>query len=115
METQTPTPPPPPAVSKTADYDEEFKVDSSSINYSKPPNTPAPPRRSTRLKHTRVPSYAQVAATPEPSSSPSPEMGSRRKPGYNNVSIFDLPDDDWENKSKPLHPDAEVCSFIKIL
>lgn len=117
----TPTPPPPTpprSVARNADYDEEFKINSSSINVSNPSNTPPPPpRRSTRLRTKTVPSYAEVAATPEPSSSPSPEMGSVRKPGYNNVSIFDIPNDDFGNTAQPLplHPEAEVCGFAKSL
>ena len=116
---ETPTPPPPTprtaSTSRNGDYDDEFKIDPpTSINPSKPSNTPAPPRRSSRLQNKQIPTYAQVAATPTPEP-PSPEMGSARKPGYNNVSFYDLPDGNFDDTIQPLplHPDAEVCGFRK--
>ena len=100
----------PPPQSTQDNYEDELKMDPS-IN---PSSSTAPPRRSRRLKNKPAPSYAEVAATPDRlSSSASPEMGSIRKPGYNNISIFDLPDDEFENTSPPpaIPEEAEVCIF----
>ena len=108
------TPTPPPRESTQDNYEDEFKMDSSTNASS----STAPPRRSRRLKNKPAPTYAQVAATPErASSSASPELGSVRRPGYNNISIFDLPDSRWENASPPpaILPEAEVCCLCNTL
>ena len=108
----TPTPPPP--ESAQDNYEDEIKMDSSTNASS----STAPPRRSSRLKNKPAPTYAQVAATPDrASSSASPELGSVRKPGYNNISIFDLPDSQWSTSSPPpaILPEAEVCCLCNKL